>query len=71
MLPSMPALPPRRPASAFYASDLLVLGGAALIVPLALWQRRWLLLTVGFALVLVVVGRIALTQWLAKRYPKR
>jgi hypothetical protein len=60
-----------RPPSHFHWTDLLILGGAAIVIPVAVMQRRWLFLSVGFALILAVFGRIWLTTWLAKRYGQK
>ncbi|MFH2010235.1 MAG: hypothetical protein ABI333_26790 [bacterium] len=62
---------PEKKISHFSWPDVMVLAGAALIVPVALYQRNWFFLSIGIALAAAIGLRVWLTTWLEKRSKNR
>jgi ABC-type Fe3+-siderophore transport system permease subunit len=63
----MTSNPPDKKISHFSWPDVMVLVGAALIVPVAVFQRNWFFLSIGIALAASIGLRVWLTTWLEKR----
>jgi hypothetical protein len=61
--------PPEKPqqASHFTWPDAVVLAGAALILPVALYEGNWFFATLGLLIAAVIGARVLVTQWMAKR----
>jgi hypothetical protein len=50
--------------------DVLVLAGAAILVPAALVQGNWFFLGIAVAIAAAVGVRIGVTRWLMRRTPR-
>jgi hypothetical protein len=63
----MPEKDAQKKPSHFNWTDGLILLGALVILPAAVYQGNWHFLIIGVALIAAVLGRVAFTIWLAKR----
>jgi len=61
----------QRKESHFTWPDGVVLAGAALILPVAIYEGNWFFLTLGLAIAAVIGVRVGVTQWLARRHQKK
>jgi hypothetical protein len=61
--------PPGKPqqTSHFTWSDVVVLAGAALILPVALYEGNWFFVALGLLIAAVIGARVLVTQWMARR----
>ncbi len=51
--------------------DAVVLLGAALILPVAIYQRNWFFLSLGLMIAAVIGVRVYVTKWMIKRTQKK
>ncbi len=55
----------------FTWSDWVVLLGAALILPVSIYERNWFFLSLSLLIAAAMGGRVLLTKWLASRTQTR
>lgn len=65
------AKPSKKKDSHFTWPDAVVLLGAAMILPVAIYEGNWFFLTLGLAIAAVIGVRVLVTQWLARRHPTK
>ncbi len=58
----------KKKVSHFTWPDAMVLLGAALMLSAAVYEGNWFFLSLGLAIVAVIVVRVLVTKWLVKQH---
>lgn len=59
---------PKQKDAHFTWPDAVVLLGAGLILPVAIYERNWFFLTLGLLIAATIGVRVYVTRWMTQRY---